>query len=130
MEAGALARVVPLAEETGVPVLCPQVVRGPLARGQTGGMATAAQLLTGLAGLLVAGALLRHGPAGLAAVLPLLPLQSTRPLATALHIPPLLLATKLRRPRTLVPLLRQPGRTALTASPMLVARPRLLSWAS
>src|ERR1700760_4978068 len=114
MEAGALARVVPLAEETGVPVLGPRVVRGPLARGQTGGMATVAQLLTGLAGLLAAGALLRHGPAGLAAVLPLLPLQSTRPLATELHIPPLPLATKLRRPRTLVPLLRRPGRTALT----------------
>jgi len=101
--------------------------------GQSGGTATSAQLLTGLAGLPVPGLPALHGLPGLLALRPLLLLPSTLLLHSeaADHTLPPALATRL--PRPLLPVLPQHKPLALVALPPLplqVVQQPQLSWAS
>lgn len=106
-----------LAVDTGALALSETRGRGLLVRGQVGGVAALAQLLTGLAGPLVPSAPTLHGQPGLDALLPLPLLLSTQhPSPSAPHTRPILQpvsVTRLLRPQALLLLpLAHPALTA------------------
>lgn len=132
LEDGVHNRVVHSLEETGAVVLSASPVPGQAVHGQSGGTETSAQLLTGLAGPLALGLLVRHGQPGLLALLRLLLLPSTQlhP-SEALHTPPLALDTRLLKlQRQALPLHKPLAPVVLPPSPLQVVRQLQPSWAS